>query len=172
MVSFILFLLFVCEMIHFFSKEWNSDYYGLYQTGGRRVIIPVLKPGLNVKMNVIKRQEYCSRQGIAFEMPEFPGPVNPITQPPFNANVAPDAPPSYGTFYPPPYGTPYPPPMGAPYPPPGAPNKAGYLPPQHPEQRQWMVVDPGPSHHDHHHHHDHNDFHHDHHNHHHDAFDD
>ena len=111
-------------------------------------------------MNVIKRQEYCSRQGIAFEMPEFPGPVNPITQPPFNTNVAPDAPP--------PYGTPYPPPIGAPYPPPGAPNKAGYLPPQNPEQRQWMVVDPGPSHH---HHHDHHDFHHDHHDHHHDDHD-
>ena len=130
-------------------------------------------------MNVTKRQEYCSRNGIAFEMPEFPGPANPITQPPFNSNVAPDAPP-------PPYGAPYPPPMGAPYPPPGAPyppsgeaypppNKGGYLPPQHPEQRQWMVVDPGPSHHHHHHHHDHHDhheFHNDHHSHHHDAFDD
>merc|ERR1712029_1222639 len=99
--------------------------------------------GLNVKMNVTKRQEYCSRNGIAFEMPEFPG---PITQPPFNTNVAPDAPP--------PYGAPYPPPMGAPYPPSGE-----AFPPQHPEQRQWMVVDPGPSHHHHHHHHDHHDFH-------------
>ena len=116
-------------------------------------------------MNVTKRQEYCSRNGIAFEMPEFPG---PITQPPFNTNVAPDAPPPYGAPYPPPMGAPYPP-SGEAYPPP---NKAGYLPPQHPEQRQWMVVDPGPSHHHHHHHHDPHDFHHDHHSHHHDAFDD
>ena len=69
-------------------------------------------------MNVTKRQEYCSRNGIAFEMPEFPGPANPITQPPFNTNVAPDAPPPYGAPYPPPMGAPYPPP-GAPYPPSG-----------------------------------------------------
>ena len=46
--------------------EWNSDYYAGFQSAprGRVAVIPVLKPGMNVKMNVAKRQEYCARNGI------------------------------------------------------------------------------------------------------------
>ena len=53
--------------------EWNADYYQGHQStsggSGRVRIIAVLKPGLNVKMNIPKRQEYCAKNGIPFELP-------------------------------------------------------------------------------------------------------
>ena len=69
--------------------EWNSDYYAALQpqprVRGRRrqqVLVPVYNPGLNVKMNVVKRQEYCARHGMPFVMPQFSGPV---TEAPYSA---------------------------------------------------------------------------------------
>lgn len=47
--------------------EWNADFQGLgHQGRGRR---RPYRPGLDVKMNVPKRQEYCRQYGVPFSHP-------------------------------------------------------------------------------------------------------
>ena len=49
---------------------WNSDYHAMNQTSGRRrgFVIPLLKPGLEVQFNIPKRQEYCAKNGLIFDL--------------------------------------------------------------------------------------------------------
>ena len=49
---------------------WNSDYHAMNQTSGRRrgFVIPLLKPGLEVQFNIPKRQEYCAKHGLIFDL--------------------------------------------------------------------------------------------------------
>ena len=71
--------------------EWNADYIiGHQPTSGVR-IIPVLKPGLDFKMNIPKRQEYCAKNGIPFELPmqNQPTGANPEYPPPTIIEVGP-----------------------------------------------------------------------------------
>ena len=87
--------------------------------------MPVLKPGLDVKMNIPKRQEYCAKKGVPF-VPLLPIEGVPIAQQPnYNPAIGSSSeasapPPPYmeqdprgGGFYPPNFqraptsGTPY-----------------------------------------------------------------
>ena len=53
--------------------EWNDDYMKMYQRQYARrrnvVIVQLLSPKLVVKMNIPRRQQYCSRFGIPFAFP-------------------------------------------------------------------------------------------------------
>ena len=55
------------------NVEWNDDYIKMYQRQYARrsnvVIVQLLSPKLVVKMNIPRRQQYCSRFGIPFEYP-------------------------------------------------------------------------------------------------------
>ena len=94
--------------MHFLILEWNADYHNLWVLTGRRARMAMLalQPGLHVKMNVNKRQEYCAKNGINFEMPQAVGAPN-IQQPPSMVNPH-DPPPAY-----PGSSAPYPPTNGA-----------------------------------------------------------
>ena len=130
--------------------EWNSDYLAAYQARGRHVI-PVLKPGLNVKVNLTERQQYCAKKGIPFDgianQPySQPPPYMPPEQDlrmPFYPNQDPMNP-NQGPFYP--SQGPYPPPSpnpNLPYPPPptnpGAPPFVVSAQPQ--EQPRHYIID-------------------------------
>ena len=154
--------------------EWNADYYQGHQStsggSGRVRIIAVLKPGLNVKMNIPKRQEYCAKNGIPFELPMQnpptganpqyppptmgPGPYPPATAPP---PYYPNDDGKHAGFYPPPtqpMNPGYPQPMTQGYPPPTQPMMPQYGLPVQQEQPRQYAIEVGPSRHHHHHHHD------------------
>ena len=146
----------ISKILKFFSAtpkglyvKWNDDYYASYQSrpvrrGRAAILVPVLKPGLDVKMNIPKRQEYCAKNGIQFVPPIIQqNPGFPVTQQPpvmgsnpspYNPGMPPTAPPPYGppgpqgdagVFYPPNYHT-----QGV--------QKAPYiLPDQGEPPRQW-----------------------------------
>ena len=44
---------------------WNADYHAMGQANRSRVI---LKPGLEVKFNIPRRQEYCAKHGLNFDL--------------------------------------------------------------------------------------------------------
>ena len=68
-----------------------------------RYVLPSLQPGLDVKMNVNKRQEFCAKSGIDFVMPQTVGVpnmqqpssmVNPYGPPPAYPGTSAPYPPS------------------------------------------------------------------------------
>ena len=82
--------------MYFFILEWNADFQNMWVLTGRyaRMAMLTLQPGLHVKMNVNKRQEYCAKSGINFEMPQAVGAPNIQQQPPSMVNPY-DPPPAY-----------------------------------------------------------------------------
>ena len=44
---------------------WNADYHAMGQANRSHVI---LKPGLEVKFNIPRRQEYCAKHGLNFDL--------------------------------------------------------------------------------------------------------
>lgn len=135
--------------------KWNDDYYASYESRSqprrrRRpevILVPVLKPGLDVKMNVPKRQEFCAKNGIPFIPPIIQGQPNtgmPMThQPPYNPGMGVQTPYNAAMPPPPPYapqaggGGFYPPP-----PQPGVQTQPYILPPQHEQPKQYVVQGP------------------------------
>ena len=138
--------------------KWNDDYYASYNAQPRRtgravVMIQVLKPGLDIKMNIPARQEFCAKNGIQFVNPiiqgqgqnpgfpmQNPGMI-PMTQQPPYSNPGMPGPPN-----------PYPPPPYAPqdvgaggFYPQGLPPQGGVqpqpylLPPQHAQPPQYVL---------------------------------
>ena len=74
---------------------WNSDYHTYWNTtstSAEQHVLPLLKPGLEVEFNIPKRQEYCAKNGLIFDLgaalaPHMvqPGMVQPgmVYQPPY-----------------------------------------------------------------------------------------
>ena len=107
-------------------------------------MIPVLKPGLDVKMNIPKRQEYCAKKGVPF----VPLPIE--QQPSYNPAMGSSSQPSVP---PPPY-MPQDPHGGGGFYPPNV-QRAPYTLPAQQEQPRQYIIDTGYGHHHHHHgHHD------------------
>jgi len=115
---------------------FNQDYQMMYQNTGRgaRYAMLMLKPGMEVQMNVNQRQQYCSKHGLHFDpsiipAQPAPNPFNPLsysgmTNPPPGAYPPPAMQPPPGHY---PGSPPYGPQAGqpAPYPPPSAPAPYG-----------------------------------------------
>ena len=83
------------------AVEWNDDYYKMYQRQYARrrnvVIVQLLSPALVVKMNIPRRQQYCSRFSIPFDNPNQPNTTYPdyaSSQPP-PYSISSNAPGSY-----------------------------------------------------------------------------
>ena len=114
-------------------------------------MIPVLKPGLDVKMNIPKRQEYCAKKGVPF-VPLLPNEGAPIAQQPtYNPNMGSS---SEASAPPPPYMAQDPLGAGGGFYPPNArrapTSGTPYILPGQQEQPRQYIVDTGYRHHHHH----------------------
>ena len=145
--------------------KWNDDYYASYNAQPRRrgrgvVLVQVLKPGLDIKMNIPARQEFCAKNGIQYINPIIQGqgqnPGFPVQNPGFpmqNPGMIPmtQQPPYSNPGMPGP-PNPYPPPPYAPqdvgaggFYPQGLPPQGGVqpqpylLPPQHAQPPQYVL---------------------------------
>lgn len=92
--------------------QFNQDYHAQQQMRGpRQIILPVLKPGVDIVVNIPKHREYCEKTGIAFDqsITNQPQPGGPPMAPPQYPHLG--GQPMAPLQYPPPYGPPqqYPP---------------------------------------------------------------
>ncbi len=107
-------------------------------------MVQVLKPGLDIKMNIPARQEFCAKNGIQF--------INPIIQGQQNPGFPMQNPGMIPMTQQPPYNNPYPPPpyapqdVGAggfypqqPLPGQGVQPQPYLLPPQGPQPPQYVL---------------------------------
>jgi len=76
--------------------QMNNDYQMMYQNTGRGYAMLMLKPGMEIQMNVNQHQEYCAKQGIQFNPSVIPAQQAPNPFNPMNSGMMPP-PGSYGS---------------------------------------------------------------------------